>query len=322
MKAIAGLFLTIMLIAQGCATVSSEIEPQESQIPRLKQQTAQKGISTPSQKTYKRKIAIIRFTNETNYGRSLLLDENLDRIGKKTSDMLASRLIQSGRFLVFERTDLAKLLTEQKNSSVANELVGVDTVIAGSVTEFGRSVAGEAGFLSSTKVQTAKAKVDIRLIDVRTGHAFFSAIGAGTATTQSGETLGFGNRAGYDATLNDKVIAAAISDVIDKLVSNVEKRPWRSDILDIEGEQIFISGAKTQGLKVGDLLNVMKPGKSINSKQSGFNVSLPPTKVASIKVVSFFGENETNEGSVCKLVEGNIDNSMIREFFVAGVNNE
>ena len=322
MKAIAGLFLTIMLIAQGCATVSSEIEPQESQIPRSKQQTAQKEITTPTQKTYKRKIAIIRFTNETNYGRSLLLDENLDRIGKKTSDMLASRLIQSGKFLVFERTDLAKLLVEQKNSSVANELVGVDTVIAGSVTEFGRSVSGEAGFLSSTKVQTAKAKVDIRLIDVRTGHAFFSAIGAGTATTQSGETLGFGNRAGYDATLNDKVIAAAISDVIDKLVSNVEKRPWRSDILDIEGEQIFISGAKTQGLKVGDLLNVMKPGKSINSKQSGFNVSLPPTKVASIKVVSFFGENETNEGSVCKLVEGNIDNSMIREFFVAGGNNE
>ena len=40
--------------------------------------------------------------------------------------MLASRLIQSGKFLVFERTDLAKLLTEQKNSSVANELVGVD----------------------------------------------------------------------------------------------------------------------------------------------------------------------------------------------------
>ena len=322
MRAIVGLFLVSMLIAQGCATLPQEIEPQESQIPRSKQQTAQKEISTPTQKTYKRKVAIVRFTNETTYGRSLLLDENLDRIGKQTSDMLASRLIQSGRFLVFERTDLTKLLMEQQNSSVANELVGVDTVIAGSVTEFGRSVAGEAGFLSSTKVQTAKAKVDIRLIDVRTGHAFFSAIGAGTATTQSSESLGFGNRAGYDATLNDKVIASAISDVIDKLVSNLEKRPWRTDILDIEGEKIFISGAKSQVLKVGDLLNVMKPGKSINSKQSGFNVSLPPTKVASIKVISFFGENETNEGSVCKLVEGNIDNSMIREFFVAGKNNE
>ncbi|MCH8157026.1 MAG: curli production assembly protein CsgG [Nitrospinae bacterium] len=316
-------FAVIFLLSiSGCATVSQELEPRESQIPRSKQQTAQKEISVPAQKTYKRKIAIIRFTNETTYGRSLLLDKDLDRIGKQTSDMLASRLIQSGRFLVFERTDLSKLLEEQQNSSVANELVGVDTVIAGSVTEFGRSVTGEAGFLSSTKVQTAKAKVDIRLIDVRTGHAFFSAIGAGKATTESGEVFGFGSRAGYDSTLNDKVIASAISDVIDKLVSNLEKRPWRTDILDIDGTQIFISGGKLQGLKVGDLLNVMKPGKSVKSRQSGFNVSLPPTKVASIKVISLFGDNETNEGSICKLIEGNIDNSMIRDFFVAEQNYE
>ena len=316
-------FAVIFLLSiSGCATVSQELEPRESQIPRSKQQTAQKEISVPAQKTYKRKIAIIRFTNETTYGRSLLLDKDLDRIGKQTSDMLASRLIQSGRFLVFERTDLSKLLEEQQNSSVANELVGVDTVIVGSVTEFGRSVTGEAGFLSSTKVQTAKANVDLRLIDVRTGHAFFSAIGAGKATTESGEVFGFGSRAGYDSTVNDKVIASAISDVIDKLVSNLEKRPWRTDILDIDGTQIFISGGKLQGLKVGDLLNVMKPGKSVKSRQSGFNVSLPPTKVASIKVISLFGDNETNEGSICKLIEGNIDNSMIRDFFVAEQNYE
>jgi len=309
--------IILLLSISGCATVSQKIEPQESQIPRSEQQTAQKEISIPVQKTYKRKIAIIRFTNETTYGRSLLLDKDLDRIGKQTSDMLASRLIKSGRFLVFERTDLNKLLDEQKNSSVASELVGVDAVIAGSVTEFGRSVTGEVGFLSSTKLQTAKAKVDIRLIDLRTGHAFFSAIGAGQATTESAEAFGFGSRAGYDATLNDKVIASAITNVIDELISNLEKRPWRTDILEIDGEQIFISGGKLQGLKIGDSLIVMKPGKAIKSKQSGFNVSLPPSKVASIKVVSFFGDNETNEGSVCKLIEGNIDSAMIHDLFVA-----
>ena len=309
--------IILLLSISGCATVSQKIEPQESQIPRSEQQTAQKEISIPVQKTYKRKIAIIRFTNETTYGRSLLLDKDLDRIGKQTSDMLASRLIKSGRFLVFERTDLNKLLDEQKNSSVASELVGVDAVIAGSVTEFGRSVTGEVGFLSSTKLQTAKAKVDIRLIDLRTGHAFFSAIGAGQATTESAEAFGFGSRAGYDATLNDKVIASAITNVIDELISNLEKRPWRTDILEIDGEQIFISGGKLQGLKIGDSLIVMKPGKAIKSKQSGFNVSLPPSKAASIKVVSFFGDNETNEGSVCKLIEGNIDSAMIHDLFVA-----
>ena len=305
------------LSVSGCATVSEDIQPRESQIPRSKQQVAQKEISAPAQKTYKRKIAIVRFTNETTYGRSLLLDKDLDRIGKQTSDMLASRLIQSGKFLVFERADLNKLLDEQKTSSVANELVGVDAVIAGSVTEFGRSVTGESGFLSSTKVQTAKAKVDIRLIDLQTGHAFFSAIGAGTATSESSETFGYGNKAAYDATLNDKVISSAISDVIDKLVSSLEKRPWRTDILNVEGEQIFISGGKQQGLKVGDFLNIMKPGKSITSKQSGFNVALPSTKVGSIKVISFFGDDETTEGSICKLIEGHVDNSTLGNFYVA-----
>ena len=68
---------------------------------------------------------------------------------------------------------------------------------------------------------------------------------------------------------------------------------------------------------MGDLLNVMKPGKSVTSKQSGFNVALPSAKVASIKVISFFGDDETNEGSVCNLVEGNIDNSRIHDFYVA-----
>ena len=100
-------------------------------------------------------------------------------------------------------------------------------------------------------------------------------------------------------------------------MSNLEKRPWRTDILEIDGKHIFISGGKLQGLKMGDTLSVMKPGKSIKSKQSGFNVSLPSSKAASIKVVSFFGDNETNEGSVCKLIEGNIDSAMIHDLFVA-----
>ena len=114
-----------------------------------------------------------RFTNETNYGRSLLNDAELDRIGKQASDMLTSRLIQSGQFVVLERTDLNKVLKEQQIAGDA-KLVGSDTLIIGSVTEFGRSVGGKTGFLSSTKVQTAKAKVDIRLVDVKTGHAYFS----------------------------------------------------------------------------------------------------------------------------------------------------
>ena len=58
-----------------------------------------------------------RFSNESNYGRSLLSDQDFDRIGKQASDMLMSRLVLSGKFLVLERPDVAKLEREQRTRS-------------------------------------------------------------------------------------------------------------------------------------------------------------------------------------------------------------
>jgi curli biogenesis system outer membrane secretion channel CsgG len=188
-------------ILGGCATVSEKIEHVQAPVAVADQVKAQQKMAVPDTKTYKRKIAIGRFTNESLYGRSLLTDAEFNQIGKQASDMLASRLIKSGKFLVFERPDLTKILQEQSLQSNQN-LIGVDVLILGSVSEFGRSVGGKVGFLSSTKVQVARAKVDIRLVDVRTGHAFFSSPGAGEATTESGEIAGYGSRSNYDATLN------------------------------------------------------------------------------------------------------------------------
>lgn len=304
------------LLIAGCATVSEKKESVESPVSETKQVEAQEQANLPEVKSYKLKIAIGRFSNETNYGRSLVVDQNFDRIGKQASDMLASRLIKAENFLVFERPDLEKIEREQKYVP-DSKMIGVDALIAGSVTEFGRSVSGKTAFLSSTKVQVAKAKVDIRLIDVRTGLSFFSAIGAGEASTESGEIAGFGSRSEYDATLNDRAIAAAISDVIDKLVSKLKERPWKTDILEVQEGLVYISGGKKQGLKQGDSLKVLQPGSTISSKQTGFDITLPPKQVAIIKVLDFFGDNETNEGSICQLIEGNIDKATFSKLFVA-----
>jgi curli biogenesis system outer membrane secretion channel CsgG len=303
------------LALAGCATVSERPAPIESPVPKAQQVAAQESLKAPVAKRYKQKVAIARFTNETNYGRSLLNDADLDRIGKQASDMLASRLIKSGQFLVLERPDLSKI---KKEHEIAGEtsLVGSDTLIMGSVTEFGRSVGGKTGFLSSTKMQLARAKVDIRLVDVKTGLAYFSAIGAGEASTESGEVAGFGSRAAYDATLNDRAIAAAISDVIDRLVSQLSDRPWRTAVLDVQGGQVFIGGGKFQGIKAGDALAVMESGATIKSAQTGFDVTLPPKQVATLKVVSLFGDTETNEGSACQILSGAVDKARLAKLFV------
>lgn len=301
----------------GCATPTSPVAKIEAPVSRAEQQQAQKAASLTSAKSYKRKIAVARFSNETQYGRSLLRDGDLDPLGKQASDMLSGRLIASGNFLVFERADVEKIQREGALTNKKLGLVGVDALIIGSVTEFGRFTGGKRGFLSSTKNQIARAKVEVRLVDVHTGLAFFSAVGSGEANTESGEIAGYGSRADYDATLNDRVIAAAISDMLNSLVSKLEERPWRTDILKVDGNQVIISGGKHQGIKVGDMLSVLRTGQKVKSQQSEFDITLPSKEIASIKVINLFGNTETDEGAVCELVNGNLQNISRDELFVA-----
>jgi curli biogenesis system outer membrane secretion channel CsgG len=310
------LLLSAAAALAGCATVTPPAERAESPVPAAQQKAAQQQALQPTARRFKLKIAVGRFTNETNYGRSLLTDAELDRIGKQASDMMVSRLVDSGQFLVLERSDLGKVEKEQALTGMAG-LVGADTLVIGSVTEFGRTVGGKSGFLSSTKVQIAKARVDVRLVDVRTGLACFSAFGTGQATTESGEVAGFGSHSEYDATLNDRAIGAAVSDVTSRLAGQLADRKWRTDILETKGAQIFISGGKRQGLKPGDVLSVMQAGATVKSRQTGFDVSLPSTPVAKIRVVALFGDTETSEGSVCELVAGQLPSPLPPNLFVS-----
>jgi curli biogenesis system outer membrane secretion channel CsgG len=280
-----------------------------------------KAVSTrPSGPILKRKVGIGRFSNETNYGRGFLSDSEGDPLGKQASDILTGHLVGSGKFIVVERPDINKIKTEisEFSKNKDDSLLGIDTIILGSITEFGRETAGKTGFLSKTKKQIARCKVTIRLVDISTGYAFFSETGAGQATIETGTILGMGSKASYDATLNDKAINSAITDLIDAIIKNLEERPWKSDILSVEENRAFISGGERQGLKKEQILGIYKPGKRIKSRQTGAYINLPPTLLAKIKIDSFFGQNELDEGSICSLVEGEISVlSKYKKLFVA-----
>lgn len=290
-----------------CATPNYPIPPTEAAAPPVAQRQAQQTAAVPAEgaKLLKRKIAIGRFGNETRYGRTFVRTDTGDPLGKQASDMLASRLVESGAFLVLERPDLDKLIKEQRLSG-SGDIVGVDTLILGSLTEFGRSAVTRGGVFSSTKLQKVEAKVEIRLADPRTGHVFFSASGRGQSMSESGEVLGYGSQADYDASLNDKAIGAAISDVMNAMVTKLKERSWQTDILKVDGNRLYISGGSRQGLRVGDLLAVMQPGDRLKSGQSGFTVALPATEIATVRVLAQFGETETTEGSIAEIISGSL----------------
>jgi curli biogenesis system outer membrane secretion channel CsgG len=149
----------------------------------------------PVHAVLKRKIAVGRFTNSTRYGKALLLDVERDPLADQAADMLMARLVDTGEFIVFERKDVEALAREQA-LGVSSKMVGADTLLVGSVTEFGRKVEGKSGFLNSQMRQVASATVEVRLVDVATGQAFFSTSGSGSASVEAGEVVGFGSRAG------------------------------------------------------------------------------------------------------------------------------
>lgn len=224
--------------------------------------------------------------------------------------MLVSRLVESERFLVFERSDIELIQSEQRIAGdEASELVGVDTLIVGSVTEFGRRTEGQAGFLSSTMRQAVDARVQLRLVDVDSGYAFFSVDGVGSATNEAGEVAGFGSRAGYDGTLNDRAISAAVDDLVNNIIIELQDRPWRTDILDVRGDQIFIAGGPQTGIGLGDQFDVVLRGETVRSRQTGLPITLPGTVQARIEVTGFFGEGELSEGSIARLVSGTLGSS-------------
>ncbi|EOD9419490.1 MULTISPECIES: CsgG/HfaB family protein [Vibrio harveyi group] len=294
----------------GCATQSPQIKSTESSHSQAEQLQAQKqAVENSSQSpTLKRKVALGRISNETIYGKSLLRDEKGDVLGKQVTDMLSKALTESGQYMVFERPDIERLKDEAKLTGEELNIVGVDTLIIGSLTEFGRKTEGESGFLSSTKKQVAYAKVDLRLVDSKTGLVYHSLSGAGESSSESASVAGFGSKSSYDGTLNDSAISNAISDAISKLTAEIQTRPWTTDILAVEDGMIYISGGESQGIKSGMTFNVETQGKQVKSKQTGFDITLPGKKVAEIEIVQTFGDTETNEGAIAVVNSGSIAN--------------
>lgn len=305
------LAMSPVLFLYGCATQPTPIETENPEYSLEEQKSAQSAAIQASQEAtpnLKRKIAIGRVTNETIHGRSLLRDDSGDPLGKQVADMLTQKLVESGQFLVLERPDLGRLEAEARTSGSDFNNVGVDTLIIGSLVEFGRNTTGTKGFWSKSKKQTASAKVAFRLVDTTNGVAYFSASGAGAASTETGEVAFVGSTASYDGSLNDAAIDAAISDVVDEVIQNLSQRPWNTAFLSATAEGIYISGGQSQGIQAGMDLAVETIGRKVKSPQTGFSVTLPGKKIATIRVVSTFGDNETNEGALVTITSGSIAN--------------
>jgi len=303
--------LLSVLWGWGCASVKqTEVSTVPKEVPEKS-----RTITQQQERFLKRKVAIARFSNETKYGQGFFYDEHSDRLGKQAMDILSAKLTATDKFIMLERADLERLAKEQELGGLGDLNIPADYLILGSVAEFGRKTTSDVGLFSRTKTQTATAKVNVRLVDVRTGLIVYSEEGEAEATAEAGTVLGVGERAEYDATLNDKVISAAISKLVNNIVENLLDKPWRSYLLAYEDGSYIISGGELQGIKVGDVFTVFKRGSQVKNPQTGIMIELPPKKIGQLQVASLVPGDVTSEVSICTAIAGDIPTSEFSDLF-------
>lgn len=267
-------------------------------------------------KALKRKVAISRFTNETQYAKGLFYDKDNDPMGKQALDILSAKLASSGKFILLERNDLNELLKESSKSDNSYQNVGADYLIIGSITEYGRKNIGDVKVFSTSKTQIVEAAVSIRLVDVSTGLIIYSEEAKGTAEQKTKQTLGVGGKADYDATLSDKAISMAISKLVENIINNCMDRPWKSYFLSYDNDAILISGGKSQGIEAGDKFSVKLKGKTVKNPQTGMSIELPGKKVGEISISMTGGDTPDTEYSIVTFTEGEIDKTNLNNYYI------
>lgn len=201
------------MLITGCATESSRVV----ETPK---------VQTPSAAYQGQKIAVSigRFSNQSSYQNGVFSDGE-DRLGNQAQTILISNLQQSGRFSVLDRSNMRAIKEESALNKEAQNIKGARYVIMGDVTEFGRKTTGDHqlfGILGKGKTQTAYAKVNLNVVDVKNSEVVYSTQGAGEYELSNREVLGFGGSAGYDSTLNGKVLSLAIIEAVNNLTRGLE----------------------------------------------------------------------------------------------------
>lgn len=210
--------IALVSVMTGCATESHRAV----EIQTVKTlNTSYSGVKTT--------LVIGNFQNRSNYMQGLF-SSNIDKLGNQSKTILKAHLQQTNRFKVVDRENLEALKKEAELRGIKQNIKGARYTVTGDVTEFGRKNTSDRmlfGILGSGKQQMAYAKVTINIVDVLTSEVVYSVQGAGEYELSSRQVIGFGGKAGYDSTLNGKVLNFAIIEAVNNLTNGLDTGAWK-----------------------------------------------------------------------------------------------
>ncbi len=215
-----------------------------------------------------------------------------DDMGLVLSNLLVHELVSSGKVTLVERSAVDKILQEQNlsnsdrfdNATAARigKLVGVDAIVLGSVAQFtGTSKETTGSKIVAFGINSGAHRMQVRvslvitahLVDVNTGQVLASAEGHGTA--QSTEMLlATGAQSSTSGSpVLDEATLKAIKMVADQLEGSptltapvpMNRTEYTANVADATGNTLILDLGTKGGVKVGDMVEISRPGRVIRS---------------------------------------------------------
>jgi curli biogenesis system outer membrane secretion channel CsgG len=259
----------------------------------------------------KKRVAVFNFDYGTVHSSVVsLFGSNVD-VGKGIADLIVDRLVKGGTYSVIERKALDKILTEQNfsNSDRADpssaarlgRVLGVDAIIIGSITQFGRDdkstavgggalggLGGRFGIGGVSKRQSkAAVQISARIVSCETAEILGVAAGKGESKRSGASLLGAGGGSGtaaggaYDMTSSQfagTILGEAVNEAVTQMAQELEQNAGRVAakkfeidglVADVTQNTLILNIGSKAGVKVGDKLEVRRPNREIRDPATG-----------------------------------------------------
>jgi curli biogenesis system outer membrane secretion channel CsgG len=283
----------------------------------------------------KKRVAVLSFEYGTVQSSvSAIFGTNQD-VGKGISDMLVQKLVEDGKYSVIERNAIDKVLGEQNfgnsdrvDSSTAakiGKILGVDAVIMGSITQFGRDDkstgiggGGLGGYgskfgLGGIKKSNAKAVVGItcRLVDTTTAEILAAVTGTGESSRSGTSLIGAGGGGGSaggggvdmsSSNFANTILGEAVHQAVESMATQLDdkaaalptrKIEFSGIVADVTGNTLVLNIGSKDGVKVGDTIDISRPVKTVKDPTTGKVLRTITSKMGTATVTDVDAQSAT-----------------------------
>lgn len=246
----------------------------------------------------KKTIAVSEFDNKSGWSGNW-------QMGWGMQEMMATSLIDTGKFTVLERQDLSSVMAEQDlgasgrtgagSAAAIGQLAKAQILISGSVTEFEEKKGGEGagigfkGFRIGGSHEQAHVGINVRIYDTSSGEVLDSLRVVGSADA-GGLKIGYSNSdfggdlGGFRKTPLGQATQEAINEAVQKIASRLKSVPWQGKLIKADPSQVYINAGSEGGVSSGMEFEVYRPGEALIDPDTGLNLGAVTKKVGRVRV--------------------------------------